>query len=449
MNYAYTSDTTKNIIRSLVNKLSSDEKTKIYSLYNDSIVALPERQTELFNAIMSPDSYGHQYAPIEKSLKTIVENNRNSLLVTDFEEYTPDGVVQRSAFASRYFEEWLKRGGDITFYVTDYTEGQVPKHLYYIVFSKRDHSLLSRVKDALKEFPVNYQTYLLSTTPCTMSTAYRGAAYGGNYMDETGEDAVSATLIDGEPNESFYNYNIEGVTPVFKDSPYFEKAPHFPAEYYPLQVNWPDIVSNARAMSEAGVTPRFTHLLRNLYADLSHTDSYNVTKMGLVVTDVQEDMNAFTTYVLALHHKPEMVDDGMGGKMADLKDGAEEYYDEKGNLLPGIQYDFANSPGTPQILDLLELDQVLFANTFANDPAKVEIGVKFCNGASGEIQGYTPGNMLRLDVVIAQCQPNTSRLNELFAWPGNTNLRDAIVNTLQNLNPVGRVVYSYFVKTTD
>lgn len=452
MNFAYASDTTKNILRSLVNKISSYNTTKIYSLRDDSIMVLPDRQTTLYNTIMSSEAYGHQYAPIEKALATIAENNRNALLVTDFEEYTPDGVVQRAAFATRYFEKWLRRGGDITFYVTNYLEGKLPKHLYYIVFSKRDHQLLQRVEDALKGQPINYQTYLLSSTPCTMSTGYIGAAYGGNYMDNEGDDPVSTTLHEGDTNnagESFYNFNIAGS--VFKDSKVFRDAPLIPVEYYPFGANWEDIAENARAMSEPGVIPPFTHLLRHLYANLSHTDSYTVTGMKLVVTDVQADMDTYANNLLARFHKPMMISDGAGGQVADFSQDplAENYYDNQGNLLPHSQYDPANPRGISQIMDLLELDQKLFAKTYSETPDKVEIGIKFCDGASGKVEGYTPGEMLRLDIVIAQCEPSIERLDELFSWPGNTNLRDAIRGTLQELNPVGRVVYSYFVKTTE
>ena len=49
---------------------------------------------------------------------------------------------------------------------------------------------------------------------------------------------------------------------------------------------------------------------------------------------------------------------------------------------------------------------------------------------------------------IAESQPNISpRLDQLFSWGANNNLRDAIRNTLQELNTNGTVIYTYFVKT--
>ena len=76
---------------------------------------------------------GQLWAPIEKTLKKIADEGRPALLVTDFEEYTKEGVIYRQAYATPYFENWLKRGGDIQFYVTDYMEGSLRKHLYYVV----------------------------------------------------------------------------------------------------------------------------------------------------------------------------------------------------------------------------------------------------------------------------------------------------------------------------
>ena len=66
----------------------------------------------------------------------------------------------------------------------------------------------------------------------------------------------------------------------------------------------------------------------------------------------------------------------------------------------------------------------------------------------GNIIGGDPNDLLRIDVTIAESQPNISpRLNQLFSWGANNNLRDAIRNTLQELNPKGTVIYTYFAKT--
>jgi hypothetical protein len=230
MNWAYQNDTTKNILKDIVNKVSNESGAKIYSMADDQITLLPEKTTTLFNTIMSPASYSKQYAPIEKTLARIVEQGNNALMVTDFEEYTTDGKIQTAAFASKYFEEWLNRGYDIKFYITDYTENTQSKHLYYILFNTKNHSLQEKVKEAIKGQPKNYKEYLLSTNPCKLSTKYLGAAYGGCYHDSSNQDIVSGTDESGT-NESYCNFNIEGyAATLLQNSRFFKTIPQLNAE---------------------------------------------------------------------------------------------------------------------------------------------------------------------------------------------------------------------------
>lgn len=439
MNWAYQNDTTKNILKDIVNKISNENGAKVYSIADDMITLLPEKTTTLFNSIMSSASYTKMYAPIEKTLARIIESDNNALLVTDFEEYTPDGKIQTAAFASKYFEEWLNRGYDIKFYITDYTEKSLTKHLYYILFNTKNHALQEKVEEAIKGQPENYKEFQLSTNPCKLTTNYMGAAYGGCYHDSSHQDVVSGTDESGTA-ESYCNYNLEGyVATIIQDSPFFKSVRRLNAEYYPMGVTWADIVKNAKDTSD------FTDLLRNLFVDLTFQDSYIVNRLDVIATDVQQDMDAYISSLMPqIVGTPEMVDDGMGGLVAAPTKDQEPYYDERGNVLPEYIY----TPQTSaQIMDTFEMNQTLFANTMRTDPSKVEIGIDLKTGFGGTICGYNQGDMIRLDIVIAKCEPNTSRLSSLFSWDGNSNLADAIKNTLQNMKPENRVIYSYFIKT--
>lgn len=445
MNWAYQNDTTKNILKDIVNKVSNESGAKIYSMADDQITLLPEKTTTLFNTIMSPTSYTKKYAPIEKTLARIVEQDNNALLVTDFEEYTTDGRVQTAAFASKYFEEWLSRGYDIKFYITDYTEKSLSKHLYYILFNTKNHALQEKVEEAIKSQPNNYKEYLLSTNPWRLTTKHIGAAYGGCYHDSNNLDIVSGTDESGT-DESYCNYNIEGwAATILHDSRFFKTVPQLNAEYYPMGVAWPDIVKNAEGASQLGGAERYTDFLRGLFVDLSNRDSYIVNRLDVIATDVQQDMDAYINSLMPqIVGVPDMVDDGVGGKVAAPTSDQELYYDEKGNVLPEYIY---TPQSTSQIMDMFELNQTLFANTLNTAPSNVEIGIDLKPSFSGNIGGYAPGDMIRLDVVISKCEPNISELSTLFSWGGNSNLADAIKNTLQNMKPENRVIYSYFIKT--
>lgn len=445
MNWAYQNDTTKNILKDIVNKVSNESGAKIYSMADDQITLLPEKTTTLFNTIMSPTSYTKKYAPIEKTLARIVEQDNNALLVTDFEEYTTDGKIQTAAFASKYFEEWLSRGYDIKFYITDYTEKSLSKHLYYILFNTKNHALQEKVEEAIKSQPKNYKEYLLSTNPWRLTTKHIGAAYGGCYHDSSLQDIVSGTDESGS-DESYCNFNLEGfASTILHDALFFKTIPQLNAEYYPMGVAWPDIVKNANGASQLQGAERYTDFLRGLFVDLSNQDSYLVSRLDVIATDVQQDMDAYINSLMPqIVGIPEMVDDGAGGKVAAPTSDQEIYYDDKGNILPEYIY---TPQSSAQIMDMFELNQTLFSNTMNTDASNVEIGIDLKSGFNGNIGGYTPGDMIRLDVVIAECDPNISELPALFSWGGNSNLADAIKNTLQNMKPENRVIYSYFIKT--
>ena len=445
MNWAYQNDTTKNILKDIVNKVSNESGARVYCMADDQITLLPEKTTTLFNTIMSPASYNKKYAPIEKTLECIVEQDHEALVVTDFEEYTTDGRIQTAAFASKYFEAWLNRGYDIKFYITDYEEKGQKKHLYYILFNKNSHSLQGKVEDAVKNQPANYEEFLLSTNPCKLTTNYIGAAYGGCYHDASNQDIVSGTDETGT-DESYCNFNLEGyAATLLQNSRFFKSVPRLNAEYYPMQASWIDVVKNAEAASQLTGRERYTDLLRGLFVDLTNDDSYIVKRLDVIATDVQQDMDAYINSLMPeIVGKPDMVDDGEGGLVANPSGDQKDYYDEHGSVKP--EYEYSQKP-IGQILDAFELNQALFGNTRKTDAANAEIGIDLKPGFSGNIQGYTPGDVLRLDVVITECEPNTSRLTTLFAWGGNSNLADAIKNTLQNMRPQNRVIYSYFIKT--
>ena len=384
---AYKNSGAASFLNATVQRLTSSS-CQVFSLAEDKITPLQLKQTELYNKIMNPKSYTQQMAPIEKTLDKIVKDGKSSLLVTDFEEFTPDRQVQHQSFATRYFVNWLKQGNDITFFVFDFIGVRnIPYHLYFIVFDNKGHQLLSQIKESIAGV-TGYEEFHLSTDAYTVSTHYPSAAKGGNYHDaSTGEDLVTGIMEDGS-DIAYTNYG-QGAR----------------LEYYPLGVSWEDALKNSQEASQAGFTPKFTDLFRNLFFDFSNQDSYIIRKLDVRVTDVESDFQNFVDHQKATVQNTE-------------------------------------------IKDLLVLDQDLFNKTMAQSGGKkAEIGIKFSPNFKGSIIGGDPHDLLRIDVTIAESQPNLStRLDKLFSWGANTNLRDAIRNTLQELNPKGTVIYTYFAK---
>ena len=260
-----------------------------------------------------------------------------------------------------------------------------------------------------------YQEFHLSTDAYTATTNYPSATKGGNYHDaETGEDLITSVVEDGSDN-AYTNYG-QGAR----------------LEFYPLGVAWEDALKNTQEATQAGFNPKYSDLFRNLFFDFSNQDSYIIKKLDVKVTDVEEDFQKYSMYQKAL---------------AD-KEKSAEYYDENGKML--ADYDYSKGAHkTKEICDMLALDQNLFKQSMAQSGGKkAEIGIVFSPNFKGNIIGGDPTDLYRIDVTIAESQPNISpRLDQLFSWGANNNLRDAIRNTLQELNPKGTVIYTYFVKT--
>lgn len=432
---AYNDPATNQTFNNLTQKVTGSAASfDIYSMANDSIQELSgvSSPAALFQKLHDTNQQGQLWAPIERTLKKIASEGRPALLVTDFEEYTKDGVIYRQAYATPYFRTWLQRGGDIQFYVTDYMEGSLPKHLYYVVFDYNHHPLGRLVADALKGAPVNYRTFMLSTNSYPMATAYPSSSQGGTYHDESGEDVVSMSVEDGKDGTFFMIDSLR-------------------AESYSFDASWADIVANAKGQTLAnGATVPFLHLFSNLYIDLSHADSYDIKALAVRVTDVQKDFDAFTAYSTAVNNPPKKVLD-TDGMYLDWEghEAGEEYYDDNGNLKP--EYDYpSHRPDIMEYKDMLVFDLELLNTSRAKDPSRCELAVNFDQRFNGTIVGQpedAANDLTRIDIVIADANicPQ-AKIDELFAWPGNGCLSFSIRNVLQEMMPVGMPIYSYFVR---
>ena len=230
---ACTDPQTEQTFNGLCQKITGDAANfDIYKLGDSKITPLTGeiRPTQIFAQLKNANSQQMFYAPIEDALKQITKDGRSAVLVTDFEEYTKDGQIYRQAYATPYFKAWLASGGDITFYVTDYKEGPLDKHLYYVVFDYNEHSLLKLVEQGLQGLPQNYKRFTLATNSYPMGTKYLAESKGGTYHDEAGDDVVSMSIEDGSDNAFF---KVKGLR----------------AESYCFGADWPDIITNAKGQT--------------------------------------------------------------------------------------------------------------------------------------------------------------------------------------------------------
>lgn len=396
---AYTDPVTKENLKSIVNKITGNTSCEqVYALKNGVIENLDLNQTELYNYVLTPASYA-KIAPIEEALKQIVSDNKSAFLVTDFEEYS-NGIIQQQNYAKKYFMRWLDKGYDISFYVMDYTEGEKQKHLYFTVFDSANGALSKDIANALEGNQVNYKLFNLGTDFVTYEYNYLAETRGGCYHDATSnEDIVSCTNESGS-GDCFTLYKA------------------YQAEFYPFEASWTDIVANAKSVSDEGNTPVYTHLITGPVADFTAMSGFDVQELTLKTSNIQKDFGKFSGYY-------------------DYKKlGANA--DEEGKILPEFDYSKGGVPAQ-EVADMF-----IYEGTV--EKGKATLNIDFTPTFTGQIAGVESGDMLRIDVVIKESQPKYELIDQLFAWEGNASLSQSVKNTLQDINPKGKVIYTFYVR---
>ena len=182
---------------------------------------------------------------------------------------------------------------------------------------------------------------------------------------------------------------------------------------------------------------------------MSHSDSYKINSLGVRVTDVNDDLEKYWAWTVAIHNKP-VVKKENGEIVLDFTghEKGENYYDEQTGCLLS-EYDYSKGAGKiAEFKDILVFDSELFNNTYAKNPAAVELGIKFNPNFNGEILQLGEGDhIFRVDIIVQSASIcNQDTLRELFGWTGNDCLLYSVKNVLQDMNPEGRPIYSYFIR---
>ena len=147
---------------------------------------------------------------------------------------------------------------------------------------------------------------------------------------------------------------------------------------------------------------------------------YNVKKLDIIITDIQSDYDKFAGYYA-------------------FKTNGDNA-DDEGKVLK--EFDYPNMQITNGQIE----DMFVFGGKVKGKNA--EIALDFRPMFGGVVANMPPTDLIRVDVVIADCEPDYDILPALFEWPGNTSMIQAVKNTLQDQNPIGKVIYTYFLKST-
>lgn len=417
MNAAYGTEISREALRKVINVFTgTDNQASFYSLAADTIIQIDKKQTEIYNTIMSAANYTKSKAPIEKTLKEIVAKKQPALLITDFEEYN-GSVIQQQNYAKSYFIDWLTAGYNIVFYKMDYKEGSKPKHLYFTVFDSADNALAGKINNALQDvFSQGVECFVLGGPDCVygMRVNYPSANQGGNYHNSKGEDIVTGVAEDGG-SESYISYPVAAAE---TRTDYVEIKPAYApfTEYYPIGVEWEEVLSNAAALQEPGVEKgdRFAHLLSNVFVNFNVQSGYDIQGLEAVVYNFEPQITK------VIEGKAAAEAEGKDFKMPKLESGE-------------------------KVLDMFTASMAKVSDSKLPGEGWNEITVDF----DSRYKGSPVKDLLKVDIVISKATPRLEGISDFFSWPGNNSLAESVRNTLldEKVNPQGRVIIRYYLKS--
>lgn len=431
INKAFSDPSIRGMMTNCFNTLLA-EKFEVYKLGSNEITQLNvSNTTELGQQISDPAQYIDIWAPIQLAVEKIVDGDNDALLITDFEEWAKNIEVTSTAFLKIPFSKWLKKGNSIHFFIVDYKEGTVDKHLYFTVFNcgnPGESSMITNLDPKLGPFTTRFD---LSDKSYKLHTDYACEKCGGLFYDASGKSEQAKNVLDLK--DSYVN----GL----------KSGDHY--EFYPLGVDWKTIDGLHTTYKAQN---QFNDFFRKLYADLSNDDSYSFADFGVKVSDVTTDFDQFAKSAEAKKHKPKLVKGADGeDKFADNETDpiALSCYDTKGKLKE--QWIYQQKPAEA-VNEVFTLNKTLFTNTRNTDKKNVEFGVAF-DSMFNLKSIHNLAGLMKVDILLNRAAPNLNgaKLSK-FQWKNakgipNVALYESIKNSLQELKPARKVVYSYYIKT--
>lgn len=409
------------------------QNVEVYRLAQGQVAPLQvNNSTQLGQMVSDPKQYLDRRAPIQAAVEKIVSSGKDALLVTDFEEWQDNAEVGTTAYLKIPFSKWLSTGNSVSFFIADYKEGTVNKHIYFTVFTygkAHGHSMINKLRPKLSALPAKFD---LATDTYTLSTDYTGSNAGGIFRDPSGKSDREQNLLDLQPTY------LNGLTL------------NQPFEFYPLGVSWSTIAELHKDYAQEN---QFNDLFKKLYIDLQNTDSYIYGGFEIKTYDVTGDFERFAQSLQVKKHKPK-INKGSNGenKISDQKDRiAQACYNQDGSLKSAYVY---KPQDTPLINDVFNLNKDLFKNTLQTYKTKAEVGISFSPQFAASKIPKQDG-LVKITLNAAQVSVNTANpVLEKFKWLSkngtpNVSLYESIKSTLDEVKPANKVIYAYYIKTTE
>ncbi len=441
---AYSSETNKKVVDYISQKMvgSSIDWYGLGKNHNGVGKLEYANDRDIYNKVISAASYVDIMAPIEEALKKISTSANDAMLITDFEEYTPNGQEQKFAYAKDYFTKWIKEGNSITIYYSKYTEKNNKskltgeKNLYFVLFTYgevNENSLVSKFEKAIegRSDLVGLNKFDINPNPYAISNNYGGKDKTGLTPDLA--DDVEALSL-GSADQVVIGYNNE----------FLNKARPFEAIEFGLSLNdlYEFYFKEKRKFA------------KGLFLDATNDASFILKNVAVKVTDVTADYEQFVKYSVAVETVPTLTKDDGNNDVWD--EGSvnnpiiTEYYEENSlKIKPELVYKY--TPGEA-LTEVFDVEASIFSDRLKNSPKEVELVTVFHKNFTGNLESSEP-RIVRVDYVIETTEENYTAQLEAFKWNSvinaangvNSSLYESIRNTLQEVKPTG-ILYSYYLK---
>ena len=396
-------------------------------------------KSDLYKRIKDIKSYNKINAPLDIAIQQIVAKNSESVFITDGELWK-DGE-RDDPWAREEFGKWLKKGNTIDFYTTDFIEKGKSKHVFYMFFIPRNqienkNSVANQFKFYLEK---SVEAKQLSYTHFSFSNSSYKLVQEYKKQDEGG-----------------VNINAE-----LDSETYINSGEKFDFEYVELYLPWLDMheyISQAFNERTGKAIKGGEALLSKLFLETKALEFYKIEELGIKVYDVRDDFLNFNGCKICAHgEKPTYELDEGGKKLLDEENlpilktfGEEGCYNDIGELIKDTV--FKSNDKLKEIKELYFFDNEAFNNNIEHE-GRGEIMIKLYPELNEEILNTECGNFHRIDIYLKKVTTSINNPNlEKFIWDGiqlskNRSIYNSIIGALNEANPEGKVVYSYYIRT--
>jgi hypothetical protein len=438
---AVSNQTIKDVVSYISGKIKDDQVDwfGLGKKYNGVGPIAFDKNRDFYNLVTNPSNYDDTYAPIEEALKEITNKSNDALLITDFEEYSPDKTEQLSPYAQEHFINWIEAGNSITFYYSEYTETNSKKkseekNLYFVIFNYgqvNENSLLTKFEKAIKGRSLSgLKKFEINPNPYSVYNDYGGKEKTGLTLDPDVENKSALEIGDKEGAVLFYQNGFLNNSRPFEAFEFGQSLNDLYDFYFKEK-------------------RRFS---KKLYLDATNNASYILKNVKVQVTDVTSDYERFVKSNEAKKNVPILENDEGNNKVWTKADADNpiilECYEKNTTKLKN-EYIYKHTPGE-LLTEIFDFDASIFADRLKNSPKEVELITTFHKNFAGKFSNKDQV-ILRIDYVVDATEENY-QLND-FKWNSiinavngeNESLYQSIRNTLQAVKPKG-ILYSFYLK---